>query len=102
MTSNNEVNVYPVIVCAGAQRGRAVLFGWVEEDPIVGKPVTLYHARMVVYWDSDCGGLLGLAARGPKGGTRITHAIPRTAATCQEWVEVTPEAAEGLDEWPAC
>jgi hypothetical protein len=92
----------PIILCAG-QHGRAVLYGYVRSMPRKGDAVTLHDARMVLYWDAQCGGLLGLAAQGPKGATRITHAVPSLLSTeWQEWVEVTPAASKELDRWPAC
>ena len=91
----------PIILCVGAN-GRAVVFGWVEEDPTPGEPVTLHHARMVLYWSGECGGLFGLAANGPKTSTRMTAAVERTSAVqWKEWLAVSPEAAEALDGWPA-
>ena len=91
-----------IILCAG-QNGRAVIFGEVENEPVAGEPVELHNARMVLYWSQECGGLFGLAANGPKTTTRITHAVPSTMATVwREWVEMTPEAAEAVQSWPAC
>ena len=91
-----------IILCAGAN-GRAVLIGDVPRAPTPGKPVTLKNARMVLYWSEECGGLLGLAAGGPKKGTRITAAVPRTCETVwQEWTEMTSDAAAGVDQWDAC
>ena len=92
----------PIILCCG-KHGRAVVYGWVDEVPTPGEPVTLHDARMVLRWSAECGGLLGLAARGPRAGTRITAAVPRTQETrWQEWVECTPEGQEAIDAWPAC
>ena len=91
----------PVILCCG-QNGRAVLYGRVTRKPVPGKPVTLYGARMVLYWAAECGGLLGLAAKGPKGATRITHVVPETTETVwQESTVCTPEAAKAIESWPA-
>jgi hypothetical protein len=89
-----------ILLCCG-QNGRAVIYGAVSEKPIPGQPVELTDARMVLYWSTACGGLLGLAAGGPKEGTRVTHAVPRVVETVwQEWIEVTPEAAKALADWP--
>ena len=90
-----------IILCAGTN-GRAVIIGEVGTDPVPGEPVTLRNARMVLYWSAECGGLFGLAAKGPKTNTRITHAVPQTTETVwQEWTEVTPEAVEAISGWPA-
>lgn len=92
----------PILLCAG-QNGRAVLFGYVDSEPVPGQPVTLRDARMILYWARECGGLLGLAARGPAGDTRITPAVPQTTETVwQEWTQCTQAAAEAVNAWPAC
>lgn len=91
-----------IILCCG-EHGRGILIGEVEAAPNPGQPVELRDARMVLRWHEDCGGLLGLAARGPRNEwTRITCAVPRVVETVwREWVEVTPVAAEEIDRWPA-
>ena len=90
----------PIILCA-TEHGRAVVYGRVEREPVSGEPVTLHGARMVLTWSAECGGLFGLAARGPQTSTRITHAIDRTTATrWTEWLSVSTEAAVALDGWP--
>ena len=95
-------SLIPIILCAG-ENGRAVIFGRVEKLPTPGQPVTLRDARMVLYWSSDCGGLFGLAAAGPKTSTRITRTIPSTCETrWQEYAEVEPAAAAAIDRWPSC
>lgn len=91
----------PIILCCGAN-GRAVIYGYCDGDPTPSKPAKLMQARMVLYWDAECGGLLGLAAQGPKGQTRITHAVESVIETVwQEAIAVSPKAAAKLDEWPA-
>jgi len=91
-----------IILCTG-NNGRAVLIGDVAKEPKAGEPVTLTRARMVLYWDAQCGGLLGLAANGPKGGTRITASVSKTVATkWQEWCSVSATSAKEIDSWPAC
>ena len=90
-----------VIVCAGTN-GRAVIIGECDEMPEIDQPCELRDARMVLRWDAECGGLLGLAARGPRADTRITAAVPVTRCTAREVVEVTDAAAQEIDSWPAC
>jgi hypothetical protein len=92
----------PIILCCGSN-GRAVVFGRVEAMPEAGGPVTLREARMVIYWSSECGGLLGLAAHGPKTSTRITAPVPVVIETSwQECVACTPEGASAIDAWRPC
>lgn len=90
-----------IILCCGAH-GRAVVIGDVEAEPVPGQPVELRDARMILRWHEDCGGLFGLAARGPRNEwTRITRSVPRVVETVwQEWAEVTAVAAEEIDRWP--
>ena len=85
----------PIILCFG-EHGRGVVYGYVDTDPVPGQPVTLTNARMVLRWDVH--GLFGLAAKGPAGDTRLTHAVESTTETrWQEWIAVSPEAAEAID-----
>ena len=91
----------PIILCAG-DNGRAVVFGYVTSKPVAGKPVTLTDARMVLRWDAACGGLFGLAADGPKGSTRLTHAVSSTTSTVwRQTIDVSPKAAKEMAAWPA-
>lgn len=90
------------LVCCGTN-GRAVLVGESESEPEAGKPIRLTNARMILYWDAACGGLLGLAATGPKGGTRITRAVSAHGDECvRQWVAVAPEAREAINQWKSC
>lgn len=90
-----------IILCAG-QNGRAIIVGDVEKEPVPGEPVRQTDARMVLRWAAECGGLFGLAAEGPKGDTRITHAVSTNVETVwQEWCTVSDKAAKAIDKWPA-
>ena len=90
-----------ILLCCG-QNGRAVIYGDVTKKPKQGEPVIVKNARMVLRWDDACGGLFGLAAKGPAKDTRITHAVSETVETkWQEWLTVTDEAAAAIDAWPA-
>lgn len=91
-----------IALCCG-ENGRAVVIGEVEKEPVKGEPVRLTGARMLLYWDAKCGGLLGFCARGPKGATRMTASVPVTCETrWQEYTVLTDEAAKGVASWPAC
>ena len=90
-----------IILCAG-QNGRAVVIGKVDSDPIPGEPVTLYEARMLLYWSAECGGLFGFVANGPKGDTRLTATVPKIVETqWQEWGDIPADSAKSIYEWPA-
>ena len=89
------------IVCCGTD-GRAVVFGQCDGEPVTGQPITLHNARMVLYWPATCGGLFGLAAKGPKDGLRLTEAVEKTATeVVRQWLSVPEEVAEKLRVWPA-
>jgi hypothetical protein len=90
------------IICCG-EHGRAVIICDMDREPVPGKPVRMLDARMVLYWSAECGGLLGLAARGPRTTTRITAPTPVSVEhVWQEFVVVSASAAEEIDKWPAC
>lgn len=90
-----------IILCAG-EHGRAVITGTVDGPPVPGQAVEVRDARMILYWSAECGGLLGLAARGPQSTTRITHAVPRTTVTrWTESIDLTAAAAAAIDGWPS-
>ena len=89
------------IVCCGPN-GRAVIIGESRTKPRAGKPIALKNARMVIYWSRECGGLLGLAANGPKTTTRITASVAEHGDECvRQWVKVSDDAAKAIDAWPA-
>ena len=89
------------IVCCGTN-GRAVIVGECESEPVCGEPITLRNARMILYWPTSCGGLFGLAAKGPKNGLRLTESVEATATEAvRQWLTVPDAVAEQLREWPA-
>lgn len=86
------------IVCTGTE-GRCVLIGRAEVEPVTGKPLVLHDARMVLRWDAECGGLLGLAAGQIGGDTRLTAEVKKTGMdTVSQWIEVTDDTP--LYDWP--
>jgi len=91
-----------IIGCLGAQLGRSLVYGEVDEVPTPGQPVTIYDARMILRYEAkdERRGLFGIAAKGPPAGTRITCRTAWTVATCQEALAVSAEAQERLDSWP--
>ena len=96
-TNDDMKNKQPIILCAG-EKGRALVYGYVDQEPVRGEPVRLEQARMVIYFPS--GGTFGLAAQGPPKGSRVTHAVAVTVETrWQEWLAVSSQAAEVFDGW---
>ena len=55
---------------------KGVFGGYVAADAPVEGTVRLEEAQMCVYWDSDCKGVLGVAAKGPGSGSRISPEVP--------------------------
>jgi hypothetical protein len=99
-TSNSNSSRKPFIVC-GTPQGRAVIFGWLDEEPTKDVPIDIYNARMVLEWQGP-DGLFGLAANGPKAGDRITPAVKRVRETTpQQWIELDAAAAAAFDNWGA-
>ena len=87
------------IINCGGKNGRAVVFGEVDEMPKPDEVVTIKNVRMILYWDKSCGGLLGLAANGPSGSTRITHAVPQVTDYCRQAIEVTYDCMSKIEGW---
>lgn len=87
------------LICCGAN-GRAVLLGYCEEEPVAGQPIKTTRCRMVLRW-RNTGGLLGLAAHGPKEGTRITAPVDFHGDECvRQYTSVSDEAAAAIEAWP--
>lgn len=88
----------PIILCAG-EHGRAVVFGWVDSDPVAGEPVTLYDARMIIYWGGRRG-LFSVAVDGPHPDSRLSPAVPTTTTTVwRQKIDVTEDAAKKLRDF---
>ena len=75
---------------------RGVFFGH-----LVGKyikvEVTLKNARNCIYWASDCGGFLGLAANGPTKDCRIGTMVPEI--TLYDLTSCTPVTDKAVEAW---
>ncbi|MEK9735753.1 MAG: hypothetical protein VW239_00355 [Candidatus Nanopelagicales bacterium] len=94
---NTKATKFPIILCCGAD-GRALIYGYVDAEPVPKQPVRLERARMTLYYPS--GGTLGLGAVGPPDGSLVTHAVDVTVETVwQEWLSVSKSAAEKFDGW---
>jgi hypothetical protein len=94
-----DTKMKPYVICGG-KSGKAVVFGWLDTEPIVGEPAKIHRARMVLYWPRECVGLFGLAKNGPREGLRLTAVVAEVADTVRQFITVSEEAAEKLDEWP--
>jgi len=98
-TKMTKTKRIPCIITVG-EPGRAVVFGWADAMPEPEQAVTLYRARMILYW-ADGGGLFGLASNGPAPGSRLTCEVSETRATARQVLSVNKAAAKALTEWPS-
>lgn len=75
---------------------RGVFYG-----ELVGKPskaeLTLKNARNCIYWSSNCGGFLGLAANGPTKDCRIGTQVPEL--TLYDITSITPVTDKAVKAW---
>jgi hypothetical protein len=99
--TKTKSKMIPVINCGG-ETGRAVVFGWVDTEPVIGEQCRMTDARMILWWSSECGGLMGLASDGPKTATRITATVPVAAHTTRQWMRCSDSAAAAIAAWPSC
>jgi hypothetical protein len=78
---------------------RGVFFGYLTNDKKAPAEVTLKNAKNCVYWSSDCGGFLGLAANGPTQGCKIGKTVPEIKL--YKITSVTPVSKEAAKKWDA-
>jgi len=69
MSTKNEEAVQARGVLVTTEH-RGVFFGYLEGE-VAKEKVALRHMRNVVYWSSDCRGVVGLAANGPTKDCRV-------------------------------
>lgn len=80
---------------------RGVFFGYVknEKDDKSPDSIKIFNARNCIYWSSDCGGFMGLAASGPTKGCRIGTMVPEiTLYAITSITPVTDKAAKAWNE----
>lgn len=81
----------PVLVTT---KHRGVFFGWIDPATKAATTLTLKRCRNCIYWASSCGGVLGLAAKGPNSDCKIGTEAPEVVLHDITSVsEVTEEAA---------
>jgi hypothetical protein len=96
-TSENS-NAVAVVVCTDHEK-KGVFFGYAEDNTFSKDPIILKRARMAVYWSQETRGVLGLAAKGPQKGSKISDAVPELevrGVTCV--MRATPEAIEAWEK----
>lgn len=76
---------------------RGVFFGYIKEDKNLPSEITLTQVKNCIYWSSDCGGFLGLAANGPTSGCRIGVRVPELRLF--KVTSVSPVSDEAEKKW---
>lgn len=76
---------------------RGVFFGYVKDDKKIPQQITLAEARNCLYWSSDVGGFLGLAANGPSSSCKIGTQVPEL--TLYKVTSITPVTNEAAKKW---
>ncbi len=76
---------------------RGVFFGEVKNDKKLPAEITLKNVRNCIYWSSDVGGFLGLAANGPSSSCKIGTLAPEL--TVYKITSVSPVTTEAADKW---
>lgn len=66
----------PVLITTDKDK-RGVFMGFINPEDIDKKNIEATEVRMAVYWSKDVGGVVGLAAKGPTSGCRISPAAKR-------------------------
>lgn len=76
---------------------RGVFFGYVKEDKKSPDQITLTDVRNCIYWSSDVGGFLGLAANGPTSGCKI--GVQVSELTVYKVTSIAPVSDEAAKKW---
>lgn len=76
---------------------RGVFFGYVKDDKNLPSDITLTQVRNCIYWSTDCGGFLGLAANGPTTGCKIGTRVPELRLF--KVTSVSPVSDEAEKKW---
>lgn len=90
-------NLLPYLITTSK---RGVFFGYHAPLPpdTLPETLTLKDCRMVVYYSAECRGITGLAASGPKKGSRISPKALETTVTPVDSASVcTPEAVAAFE-----
>ncbi len=76
---------------------RGVFFGYVKDDKKAPDEITLINVRNCIYWSSDVGGFLGLAAHGPSSGCKIGAKVDMLRIF--KITSITPVSDEAAKKW---
>ena len=76
---------------------RGVFFGFIKSNEKLPEEITLTNAKNCIYWSSDTGGFLGLAASGPSSSCKIGKEVKEL--TLYKITSVTPLSEEATEKW---
>jgi hypothetical protein len=76
---------------------RGVFFGFIDPADVDKESMRIADVQMAVYWCADVHGVLGLAAKGPVKGCRISKPAP--AATIRGVTLVAECSPEAVKAW---
>ncbi len=76
---------------------RGVFFGYVKEDRKLPDEITITKVRNCIYWNSDIGGFLGLASKGPNSSCKIGSEVSELRLF--KVTSVTPVSEEAVKKW---
>jgi len=76
---------------------RGVFFGYVKDDKKLPNQITISNVKNCIYWSSDIGGFLGLAASGPSSSCKIGAEVPEL--TLFKVTSVSPVSEEAEKKW---
>lgn len=76
---------------------RGVFFGYIKNDKKLPSEITITGAKNCIYWGSDVGGFLGLAANGPSNSCRIGKRV--SEITLYKVTSVTPVDPDAEKKW---
>ena len=76
---------------------RGVFFGYIENDGKLPEEIIITKVRNCIYWSSDLGGFLGLAAHGPNSSCKIGAQVAELRLF--KVTSVTPVSDEAEKKW---
>ena len=80
---------------------RGVFMGFIDPKDSHKDTLDVEQVQMAVYWSSDVGGVLGLAAKGPNSGCRISPPVKKAVIKGVTAVmELTPKAVKAWKKEP--
>ena len=99
-TKKATIGVGARVVAYSAERPRLIVMGEIVALDREAKVVVLREPRCAVYYDRDTRGPLGLAARGPGPGSRISATSPGLILE-MSYADLSAATPEAIARWEA-